>query len=173
MTRIKKSLIEITRDDASRLVHEIAELTVEERDHKNEMDAAILAIREKYSARLNEIKSEVSEKTSLVQVWAQANPEAFGKLRSLQFDAGRVGYRTGTPKLKLLNRKWTWESCLAAVQKILPSFIRNKPEIDKESIINQREELAEYLPLVGMKIEQDETFFIEPDLSKFGTRTAA
>jgi phage host-nuclease inhibitor protein Gam len=173
MTRIKKSLIEITRDDASRLVHEIAELTVEERDQKNEMDAAILAIREKYSARLNEIKSEVSEKTSLVQAWAQANPEAFGKLRSIQFECGRVGYRTGTPKLKLLNRKWTWESCLAAVQKILPAFIRNKPEIDKEAIINQREELAEYLPLVGMKIEQDETFFIEPDLSKFGTRTAA
>jgi len=171
MPRIKTTIATITRADADRLVREIAELTIEQRDRKNEIDAAILAIREEHSERLDEIKAALNDKIAVIQSWAQENPDAFGKLRSLQFECGRVGYRTGTPKLKLLNRKWSWETVLSAVQKILPSFVRNKPEVDREAIINQREELVEFLPLVGLKVEQDETFFVEPDLAKLESRT--
>lgn len=169
-TRIKATTAPLTRADADRLIREIAELTIEQRDRKNDIDAQILAIREAHSPRLDEIKVALGDKTNLVQSWAQENPDAFGKLRSLQFESGRIGYRTGTPKLKLLNRKWSWETCLSAVEKILPSFIRTKPEIDREAIINQREELTEFLPLVGLKVEQDETFFVEPDLAKLEAR---
>lgn len=169
-TRIKTTTAPLTRADAERLVREIAELTIEQRDRKNQIDAAVLAIKEEHAERMGEIKSALTDKTNVLQSWAQENPATFGKLRSVQLDAGRIGYRIGNPTLKLLNRKWNWESCLNAVQQIIPNFVRNKPEIDREAIINQREELAEYLPLCGLKVEQDESFYVEPDLSKFESR---
>ena len=81
------------------------------------------------------------------------------------------GFRTGTPRLVLLNRKWNWALVLEKVQALLPNFIRNKPEIDKEALISQRAELAEFLPMVGVKVTQAEAFFVEPKLENLENAT--
>ncbi len=86
--------------------------------------------------------------------------------------SGTLGFRTGTPALKLLSRAWNWQKVLEACQFILPAFIRNKPEIDKEQIIAQRDELREFLPKVGLKVDQGESFFVEPKLTEVETRQA-
>lgn len=169
-TRIKSTTTIITRDQAEALVAEIADLSIDQREIKNTMDAEILAIKDRHTAELARIGATITERHQIVQSWAQANPDAFGKIKSIQFQCGKVGYRTGTPKLTLLNRTWTWDKVLAAVERVLPAFTRSKAEIDKEAIINQREELAEYLPMIGVKVAQDESFFIEPDLSALPTR---
>jgi phage host-nuclease inhibitor protein Gam len=84
-----------------------------------------------------------------------------------------AGFRSGTPSLALLNRKWNWEKVLAACQSVLPNFIRNKPEIDKAAIILQREELAEVLPLIGVKVKKAEGFFVDANLTQVETREVA
>ena len=83
-----------------------------------------------------------------------------------------VGFRTGTPKLALLNRQWTWEKVLAAVRQLLPNFIRETPTVDKEALIAQRDDqnLQYALPLCGMKIVQDESFYVEPKIEEVETR---
>ncbi len=170
-TRIKSlPLPEITRAEAEDLVHEIAALTVQQRDIKNQIDAEILAIKDRFAGQIDNLAVMIKGKQEIVQKWAQTHPDQFGKLKSIQFPAGKVGFRTGTPKLALINRQWSWETVLAAVERILPAFVRNKPEVDKEAILNQRDELAEFLPMVGLKVTQEETFFVEPDLAAIETR---
>lgn len=171
-TRIKKTLTvtPLTRQDAEVLMREIAELSLEERNRKTLIDAAVLAIKEQHTPRLTEIKAEIKERADSLQVWAESSPAEFGKHKSLVLESGRLGFRTGTPKLALHSRAWTWDKVLSAVERILPAFVRNKPEVDKEAILNQRDELAEFLPMVGLKVAQDESFFVEPDLTNLETR---
>jgi phage host-nuclease inhibitor protein Gam len=172
-TRLKKPVAPVlkTRDDAEQMMHTLAAAVNHQRALTAERDAQVLAITQRYAARLAELGATVERCTVFLGEWAEANPAEFPKARkSIDMTAGTLGFRTGTPKLKLLSRAWNWDKVLAAVQATLPAFIRSKPEVDKEAILGQREELAEFLPLVGLKVDQDESFFIEPKLTEVETK---
>jgi phage host-nuclease inhibitor protein Gam len=170
-TRIRTTQpVIVSREEAELLVNEIALAENRRRTLSAEMDEKILAIRESYTPALDQCASDIKQKSALVQGWAESDPSQFEKTKHVKFYAGKVGFRTGTPKLALLSRKFTWESVLELVTNRLPNFIRPKWEIDKEAIINQREELAEFLPSVGLKVTQDESFYIEPDLAAIQQR---
>jgi hypothetical protein len=76
---------------------------------------------------------------------------------------GLVGFRTGTPKLKLLSG-WTWEKVLEFISvNQLMDLIRTKKEVDKELILANRDCIKpETLKQIGIKVVQDEAFFVEP-----------
>ena len=65
-----------------------------------------------------------------------------------------------------MEEPWSRRPVTAAVERLLPNFIRNKPEVDKEAIIGQRDDLAEFLPKVGLKVMQEESFYVEPKLTE-------
>lgn len=167
-TRIKKSLNLVIRDraEAESHVNTVAALVNERRATAADMDEEILNLKRTYEVELANLDVQIKVGTDHLEAWAVANPDEFGKKKSIEFLAGIIGFRTGTPKLALLNRQWNWELVTAAVENLLPNFIRNKPEVDKEAIIAQREELAEFLPSVGVKVTQGETFFVEPKLTE-------
>ena len=166
--RIKKSLaLGITsRADAEAGVTRLAEVVNARRAFASAMDDEILAIRNRYELKLGQLDAQIEQTTGDLEAWAVANPSEFGKRKSIEFLNGTVGFRTGTPKLSLLSPAWTWEKVTAAVERLLPNFIRNKPEVDKESILGQRDELAEFLPSVGLKVTQGESFYVEPKLTE-------
>lgn len=167
-TRISKSLTLVIRDraEAETHVNTVAALVNERRATAAEMDEKILNLKKEYELELANLNVQIKVGTDNLEAWALANPEEFGKAKSIEFLAGRIGFRTGTPKLTLLSRAWNWEKVTSAVEHLLPNFIRNKPEVDKEAIIAQREELAEFLPGVGLKVTQGESFFVEPKLTE-------
>jgi phage host-nuclease inhibitor protein Gam len=173
-TRIRITEKSISREEAELLVNEIALAENNRRSLNAEMDARILAIRDAYTPVLDECAEEIKTKSSLVQAWAEANPEEFAKKKSVEFYAGKIGFRTGTPKLKTL-AGWTFARVLEKLQTLAwgHAFVRVKSEVDKEAIIAhhaqgnfQPTELRE----IGCKIDQDESFFIEPDLSAVAQR---
>jgi len=84
--------------------------------------------------------------------------------RSVQLTHGVMGRRLGTPALKLLNKSWTWESVLARLAEVFGArFVRlAEPEVDKPGI-KKADLSAEQLKAVGLKIEQGENFYAEPD----------
>ena len=104
-----------TRADVESLVAEIDQAANSERMIAATRDAELLAIREKYQANLEALGERVREATAAAQMWAETNPQEFGRLKSIEFSAGVIGFRTGTPKLKPLP-KWTFDRVLATLR---------------------------------------------------------
>jgi phage host-nuclease inhibitor protein Gam len=170
MPKIKKAINPIpSRDEMETLVADIRHLQIGVLRLTADREAYIKAIDDRIGPKLADRQSLIDEKTVLVQSWAESNPDEFAKRKSIELTHGTIGFRTGTPKLVLLSRAWNWAKALVAVQKHLPNFIRSAPEIDKEAIIAQRDELAEFLPTCGVKVAQGETFFLEPKIDDITT----
>lgn len=164
-TRETKRLItaQITIEEAEQIFSEYAAADAKEQKITATMDVQITKIRDKYQeelAQLSESKREAFEK---LQHFAQHSPELFVQKKSLDLTHGKLGFRTGTPALKTL-KGYTWPSVLNLVKEFLPTFVRTKEEVDKESLLANREneEVASAFAKCGIRAEQSETFFVEP-----------
>ena len=175
--RIKSKLPEIlTRDEAELAMNNLALSVNHLRQITATRDAELLATNERYAKTLGFLANSIDVQTDALQLWANSNPSEFPKDRkSLTMTGGTLGYRTSPPKLALLNRSWSWEKVLEKLKASCMGigFVRVKEEVKKEELIGaytceslSREQLAE----AGVKVLQDETFFIEPDLTAFGVR---
>jgi phage host-nuclease inhibitor protein Gam len=166
-TRIKKTLTPLTREDAERALNRLRQFEINRQSALAQKSAEIARIDERWSDTLSTYETAILQETAVIHEWAEQNPTAFGKLKSITWPAGKFGFRTGTPKLAPLSRKWTWASILSVLCGLSKPWIRKTPEIDKEQILadyakksTTDAELAAY----GLKVTQDESFFIEPDL---------
>ena len=149
-------------------LREIVGATLNRNKATLEMDKAITAIRERYEALLTECNKSIEEKTELVRVWAEANPEEFGKLKSLDFVHAIIGFRTGTPTLKTITG-WTWDRVLEKIKAFpaLLKHVRTKEEVNKQTLLLDRETIGDDgLRQIGLKVVQSESFFIEPKLTE-------
>jgi phage host-nuclease inhibitor protein Gam len=132
-------------------------------------DAAILKVCESYAPIVEEYTAGIKARTEVLTAWIEANPGEFPKgKKTLELTNGTITQRTATPSLKLLNKTWNWDRVLGAVRSYLPNFVREKPEVDKEAILAQREELAALgvLEKIGVKVDQGEKITIEPKLTE-------
>ena len=177
-TRIKVQLPTlITRDDAETAMRELAMQLNQQRCYIVDRDAKVLTINKTFESALAELDQSIKAKTDTLRAWAESNPDQFPKGRkSLDLVAGVIGFRTGTPKLSLLSRAFNWERVLALVESFWPAFIRLKKEVDKEGILamhsqSQDKPLADAeLKRLGLKVTQEESFFIEPKLTDLESR---
>ncbi len=74
-------------------------------------------IRDKYAAEITKLTETKETNFGTMQAYALENPEIFGKKKSVEGAHGTFGFRTGTPKLKLL-KGFTW----GAVTNLLKEF---------------------------------------------------
>ncbi len=161
------------RHDAERVTGEIALTTAKKINTVAAMDAAILALKEGFGPQLAAYDAALKSSTEALHLWAASHPDEFPKgQKSITFVGGRLGFRTATPSLQPLNRKWTWKKITDQVCAILPNFIRSAPEVDKEAILAQRDEaiIKAALPTCGLRVHQGESFYVEPDLTDLETR---
>lgn len=162
--RIKVAVNEsalMDREGMEALVHEICELTIQKDSTTVLMDQELAFVRGKYEARLAEYGERLEARMAVAKDWCERNPEEFGARKSIEMTHGTVGFRTGTPKLRPLSG-WTWEKVKNVAGMILPDYIRTKAEVDKERILADREILAPMLGKIGVRVDQDESFFVEP-----------
>jgi phage host-nuclease inhibitor protein Gam len=179
-TRIKVTLPNISsREEAEAEIGEIIFLTTEQLKLTAEMDAELAEVRKQYESILGTLARQSNEKKKALCAWALANLDQFPKGRkSLEFTQGTIGFRTGTPKLALLSRAWTWEKVLTFLTSKLRfgEFVRVKKEVDKDAIlgaVSAKEFDEADLKFCGMKVVQDESFFVEPKLTEEETRQTA
>lgn len=161
-----------TKEEMERLVGEIRELTIRRDAQTLQRDQERAALDEKYESPLAEIGEQLDAKMVLAQDWAEHNPAEFGTRKSIDFINGQVGFRTGQPKLVKLSG-WTWERILEAVVRVLPDYVRVKQEVDRERLIADRDTLTPVLKEVGVKVDQDESFFVEPTRDEIGAAPEA
>lgn len=126
------------------------------------MDEQITAIRNKYDEDLRRLQEEKEEKFNSLQMFAETNPEMFNKKKSLPFTHGTIGFRTGTPKLKLL-KKFTWGAVTELLKDRLPDYVRIEETPAKDKLLADREEehVKKHFSKVGIEVTQDESFYVE------------
>lgn len=172
--RIKKPVVMLKdRSEAEACMTKLADLITRRRGFLSNRDALILRINEDFEYVLGVGEAEISAHTDALQDWAAANPEEFPKGRkSLELVSGVIGFRTGTPKLALFNRRVNWEGVLGLLKAMAPAFVRTKDEVDKEMILAAHAdgESDQTLAAWGVKVVQDESFFVEPKLADMTAR---
>ena len=77
----------------------VADLKLAEIAFTSEMDADIQAVKDRHAGRLLEIRGRLEAYTVALQAWAEKHSEEFGKLKSIETPSGKLGFRTGMPKL--------------------------------------------------------------------------
>jgi phage host-nuclease inhibitor protein Gam len=178
-TRIKKSAAAVptpvSRADMENLVGQIAALKREEADQKLRMDKLIAKVKADFEESLAKVADDLKPLIIAAENWATSNSFQFGGNKSIKMLHGTVGFRTGNPTLAPLNKKWNREKITKAVCQYLPNFIRDTPTVDKEAILAQRkdEAIVAVMPLCGMRVTQDESFFVEPVMTTVEKRETA
>lgn len=129
----------------------------------SKMDVEITRIREKYQDELSRLQAKKEEAFERLQSYAEGNRDDFNGKKSLEFAHGVLGFRTGTPKLKT-RKGFTWPSVTNLVKEFLPAYIRVSEEPAKDRLLADREvpEVASLFPKVGIYVDQDEAFYVEP-----------
>ena len=139
---------------------------ISRREREVARDEEVLKLKAGYEAELKEIAAGIGPRLAALRAWAKANRAAFKARKSIEFDAGTIGFRTGTPRLKT-RKGVTWEAVLESLRAPgLGEFIRVKEEVDKEALIGARRVLGDDgFKRLGLALAQEETFFVEPALS--------
>jgi phage host-nuclease inhibitor protein Gam len=156
-----------TREAMESLIGEIAALKNQQRLLTAAMDEKIQFIREQYEPQRAAQNEALDQKMEHARVWSEANPQEFGAARSIETVHGAVGWRTGQPSLKTLPG-WTFDRVLQTLKAVgAPGYIRVKEEVHKQNLLSDRDALgAEKLRELGLRIVQEETFYVEPKLTE-------
>jgi phage host-nuclease inhibitor protein Gam len=128
-----------------------------------QMEAEVARIREKYIGKIEPLAASCEQHFEVIQTFCEENKaRLFGKRRAIEMHFGTVGFRLGTPKLKLLP-KMKWDAVLDNLKQHLPKYVRTITEPAKDKLLADREseEVAPILQKVGLQVGQDERFFIE------------
>ncbi len=167
---VKKLITEnISVTDAESIFAEYATADAKYQKTYAQMDIAITKIRDKYQDELTALEKTKTDAFEKLQHFATNSPELFTQKRSIELVHGKLGFRTGTPALKTL-KGFTWSSSLNLVKEFLPDFVRTKEEVDKEGLLAKREDtdVSSKFSKCGIKVEQAETFFVEPKKEEAG-----
>lgn len=159
--RLKATASIDTRAQFEATVDEICKLQLDREQLVTDRDRLLADVREEHDPRIEAVGQEIAAKLVLCEKFATVHRETlFGKLKSAASSLATFGFRTGNPKLVLLNRKWKWDDVLVALKvKGRNELVRTKEEADKEALKKLGDE---ELACFGLRIDQDETFFIEP-----------
>ena len=128
------------------------------------MDIEMTKIREKYAVELSKLEETKEQSFDILQAYAvEHQDELFTKKKSMDTVHGTLGFRTGTPKLKL-RKGFTWGAVTNLLKEFLPAYVRTVEEPAKDKLLADRydEQTAALFPKVGIAVVQDETFFVEP-----------
>ena len=160
-----------TREAMESLIGEIAALKNQQRLLTAAMDGQIQSVRGQYEAQLAAHNEALDQKIQLARLWSEANPHEFGAARSIETVHGALGWRTGQPALKTLPG-WTFDRVLEKLRAIQAAgYIRVKEEVHKQNLLSDREALGpEKLRELGLRVVQEETFFVEPKLTEVPER---
>jgi phage host-nuclease inhibitor protein Gam len=126
------------------------------------IDQQVIKIREQQAEQLQKLTEKRDLCFDRIQDYAEDNAKMFVAKRSVDLSHGTIGFRTGTPKLKLVSKRFTWASVTELLSDKLPAYVRKIMEPAKDKIIADRDKIdVEKLEKCGITIDQEEKFFIE------------
>lgn len=164
-TREKKTLVQgVSREKADEAFAAYAAADARQQHITAKMDVEITRIREKYQDELTRLQEAKDQSFEVLQVFAIEQKETmFSKKKSLETVHGVIGFRTGTPKLKT-RKGFTWGAVTNLLREFLPGYVRITEEPAKDRLLADRDvpETAGLFEKVGIFVDQEETFYVEP-----------
>ena len=157
-----------SRNDMEECCGRIRALTIEVKALEAARNAALQAVDERYQPELTRLSAALGLEFKAAEAWAEANLSGFVPVKSIDMIHAVVGWRIGQPALKTLPG-WTFDRVLEHLRNVpvLRCFIRTKEEVDKQGIIASREKLdEETLRGMGVRVVQEDRFFVEPKLTE-------
>lgn len=172
MKRLKATASIESRSEFDSTVDEICKLQLDLEVLVADRDRLLNDVREEHDPQIETLRESIGAKLVLCEKYATVHRESlFSKAKSAASSLAVFGFRIGNPKLTLLSRKWKWDDVVSAIKsKGLLHLIRTKVEPDKEALKKLEDE---QLAGLGLRIDQDETFFIEPKRDEPERITAA
>jgi len=169
--RIKAPALE-SREQFEAAVDAIARLQNRIDQMKARQTAAEQRIKTAYGVAMKPLLDELKGHATLAEKFAEENRSTlFAKDSKSDTTAlAAYGFRTGNP-FTATRSKWTWEKVIDALREhkltayLIPTFAVAKTKIladGKDGILKNDEGKPVALSEVGILIDQDETFFIEP-----------
>lgn len=163
--RQKKTLISgVTREAMETAFYEYSIADAQIAKINATMDKQFTEIRNKHKDDLESYTAQREEAFEKLQVYAVENRESlFSRKKSMETIHGILGFRTGTPKLKT-KKGHTWASVLELIKTFNPLYVRTEEAVAKDKLLADRENEAmpEFMDKVGIFVDQDETFYVEP-----------
>ncbi len=165
MTKRIKAISEVgSRAEFDQLLEDIAirQLALERLTLRR--DAKILAIRAEFDCDLKDLAQDQEAAVLRAEKYAATHRAELlpGKKKTSETGVAFFGFRTGNPTLVLLNRKWTWAKVVEAIKALHSNwrdYVIVKETVNKDALKQGNDaQLAE----VGVRVDQSETFFIDP-----------
>ncbi|ULJ69256.1 host-nuclease inhibitor Gam family protein [Wielerella bovis] len=164
-TRVKTSaqIAAQNKDEAIVFIREIGDIMREVKRLETNMNDGIAALQEKYAEQSAPLNERISELSTAVQLWCEANRNELtdnGRVKFADLVTGVIKWRNDTAKVSVTGV----QAVLALLRSDpeLERFIRVKEEINKEAILNERGKFDKG-QVAGLKIvDGKEQFVIEP-----------
>lgn len=154
---------ELTAEDMHSAIAVFAASSGAETSLNAQMEEEITAIQLRYAPRLEVIQQQKTEAFETVQTYCNQHKDSlFTTGKSFDTTVAKVGFRTGNLSLKPVS-KMTWEKVLPLVKIAMPEYVRIVEDVAKDKILADRnkEAVALHLSGVGLRVVQEERFFIE------------
>lgn len=164
MARARKPKVELeSLDDCIRAMRKLLLATLDHEKAITFRDQQVAQVMKEWERPIVRAAETIAELEAQLQQYYLTHLkeiEANGR-KSLPLEYGVMGRRLGNPALKLLNRAWTWSAVLAKLRASFGErFLRPRdPEINKDKV--KAELAANELREHGLKIQQDEDFYVE------------
>jgi phage host-nuclease inhibitor protein Gam len=168
MTKRIKAISEIrSRAEFDGIVESIVTMQLAKERLEGRRDAKLLAIRDEFDPDITDLREKMETAVLRAEKYAATHREELlpAKRKSSETSFAFFGFRTGNPTLVLLNRTWTWKKVLEAIKehwapKDAARVIVVKEAVDKDVL--KQSYSPEELAGIGTRVEQHETFFIDP-----------
>lgn len=132
------------------------------------LEEELAAVRARHQPAITQLSQNLAEARARTQAWAEDYRPHFQERRSLTVAGARIGFRKRPPRLERRNSKQDWDRIAAKLEQLswASRYVRRpapKLEVDKKTLLADRAKLpTKQLTRLGLRIVQDETFYIEP-----------
>lgn len=163
-------VIVTSRQGLEAVVADVVKLKLEHTLATASMEREIADVQKRHQENLLAIARQIEAKEAGVYVYCQKHrTELFPEKKSLDLLLATIGFETTPPRVEKTNSKDTFGKIGLRLESLDwgAAYVRYPdPEPNKERILADRTQLsADQLREAGIKIEQDENFFIRPKSS--------
>lgn len=162
------------------VVADIVRLKLEHAQATATMEQEIADVQKRHQENLLAVARQIEAREAGVFVYCQKNRTLlFPEKKSLNLLLATVGFEMTPPRVEKLNGKDTFGKIGLRLENLDwgAAYVRYPdPEVNKEKILADRAQLKpEQLQEAGLKIEQDENFFLRPksEIAEQSVREAA